>query len=56
MVWNTLKDLCDNKWLSGKNHKYPIYSKINKDMMEMKEERGTRIFSIIGYNFESIFL
>ena len=40
-----VKELCYNKWLSGVIEEYPIYAQIIKDMMRMREDRCTRLFS-----------
>ena len=40
-----VKELCYNKWLSGVIEQYPIYEQIIKDMMRMREDRCTRLFS-----------
>ena len=40
-----VKELCYNKWLSGVNDEYPMYAQIIKDMIKMREDRCTRLFS-----------
>ena len=42
---HSFKELCYNKWMSGINIEYPRYAQIIKDMIGMKEESGTRLFS-----------
>ena len=41
----SFKELCYNKWLSGIIIEYPRYAQIIKDIIGMKEESGTRLFS-----------
>ena len=41
----SFKELCYNKWLSGIILEYPRYAQIIKDIIGMKEESGTRLFS-----------
>ena len=42
---HSFKELCYNEWMSGINIEYPRYAQIIKDMIGMKEESGTRLFS-----------
>ena len=46
-----VKELCYNKWLSGVNDEYPIHAQIIKDMIKMREDRCTRLFSNEDCNF-----
>ena len=41
----SIKEHYYNKWLSGINNEYPMYAQIIKDMIGIKEESGTRLFS-----------
>ena len=44
-IYQSIKEYCYNKWLSAINNEYLRYAQIIKDMIRMKEESGTRLFS-----------